>query len=240
MFDDFYTALCRESIGIPEKLISEEKCRKLFCHIENLLEKGRQFNLTAIKDPDGARQKHVLDCLYCAREIDALAGKEEFTLLDIGSGGGFPALPIAVTLDNARVTALDSTARKCTFIAETAEKCGVTLVTVPLRAEDAAKDMRENFDFVSARAVARLNVLSELAAPFVKIGGYFVSMKGSMADEETTEAKKACEKLGLSFIKSVPYEIENGGVRHIVIYKKAFSTPSEYPRNYSQIKKKPL
>lgn len=240
MFEDFYAALRRECFEIPEEFVTEEKCRKLYIHLENLFEKGRLFNLTAITDPDEARKKHVLDCLYCAREICELAGEKEFELLDIGSGGGFPALPIAVTLDKAHVTALDSTERKCTFIAESAEKSGVELRTLPKRAEDAVKDNREIFDFVSARAVARLNVLTELAAAFLKPGGYFISMKGSAAFEEIEEAQNAFEKLGLTFVKAVPYEIEDGGKRYIVICRKTSKTPLEYPRNYSQIKKKPL
>ncbi len=240
MFEDFYAALRRECFEIPEELVTEDKCRKLYCHLENLFEKGRQFNLTAITDPDEARKKHVLDCLYCAREIRKLAGGKEFELLDVGSGGGFPALPIAVTLDKARVTALDSTARKCAFIAECAEKSGVELSVLPERAEDAVKNNREKFDFVSARAVARLNVLTELAAAFLKPGGYFISMKGSMALAEIEEAQNAFKKLGLTFVAAVPYEFEGGGKRYIVICRKTSITPLGYPRNYSQIKKKPL
>lgn len=240
MFKEFNNELHKEADKIPSGLLSEEKCLRLFTHLEELSEKGKLFNLTSITDPTEARQKHILDCLYCAKEIERLAKSEKASLIDIGSGGGFPALPIACTLDNISVTALDSTAKKCNFIAQTAEKCGVCLKTVPERAEDAVKRLFESFDFATARAVARLNVLIELSAPFVKVGGYFVAMKGSSASEEITEAENACASLGLTFCECIHYEIENGGIRYIVIYKKTSHTPKIYPRSYAQIKKKPL
>ena len=240
MFNDFYTALRREATGIPASLITEEKASRLFRHLEELEEKGKLFNLTAITDPDEARNKHIIDCLYCAKEISRLADGKAASLIDIGSGAGFPSLPIAFTLENVSVSALDSTARKCTFIAETAVKCGVNVGTVPERAEEAALHLRESFDFATARAVARLNILAELSAPFVKVGGYFVAMKGSAAGEEIAEAAKATETLGLTFSEMLPYEIKDGGTRYIVIYKKTSETPSMYPRSYSKIKKKPL
>ena len=111
---------------------------------------------------------------------------------------------------------------------------------VPERAEEAALHLRESFDFATARAVARLNILAELSAPFVKVGGYFVAMKGSAAGEQIAEAAKATETLGLTFSEKIPYEIKDGGTRYIVIYKKTSATPSRYPRSYSQIKKNPL
>lgn len=240
MFNEFSNELHKEAGKIPARLISEEKCFRLFVHLEELSEKGKQFNLTSIKDPVQARQKHILDCLYCSKEIERLSQNISSSLIDIGSGGGFPALPIACTLDNISVTALDSTAKKCNFIAQTAAKCGVAVETVPERAEDAVKRLFEKFDFATARAVARLNILMELSAPFVKVGGYFVAMKGSSASEEISEAENACSSLGLTFSECVPYEIENGGRRYIVIYEKTSHTPQIYPRNYSQIKKKPL
>lgn len=241
MFEEFYTELTKAVKSLDPSLFTEEKAKKLFTHTTELSEKGKQFNLTAITDPKEVVNLHIADCLFAAAEILSLSEDKKGTLLDVGSGGGFPALPIACTLEDISVTALDATAKKCVFIADTAEKCGVSVNTISGRAEEVANsEKRESFDFVTARAVASLSILAELCLPFVKVGGYFVSMKGSAAMQEAKEAENAIKKLGAFFVKSVPYEIEGGGVRHILVYKKTKPTPKEFPRMYSKIKKKPL
>ena len=237
MYSDFVKAL---EAAYPGDLPSEDAKRRLYTHITELLDKGRLMNLTAITDEEDAARLHTADSLFAAREIERLSDGKDVTLIDVGSGGGFPALPVATALPNVRVTALDSTAKKCEFIAATAEKCGVALETLPERAEEASERYRESFDFATARAVARLNILMELCVPFVKVGGYFVAMKGSAADEEMREAERAASTLGVEFSDRADYEIAHGGQRSIIIYKKTSPTPKEYPRRYAQIKKKPL
>ena len=233
--------LLQASKSIPEKYVSEENANKLYTHITELSEKGKRFNLTAITDPEEAVNKHTADCLFCAFVIDELTEGKESSLIDIGSGGGFPSLPIATVLSHVSVTALDATAKKCGFISDTAALCGVGINTVPKRAEEyVAEGVRESFDFATARAVARLNILMEFCAPFIKVGGYFVAMKGSAANEEIEEAETAAKKLGLTLYKSHPYTVKDGGDRAVLVYKKTASTPASYPRMYSKIKKNPL
>ncbi|MBQ7670725.1 MAG: 16S rRNA (guanine(527)-N(7))-methyltransferase RsmG [Clostridia bacterium] len=238
MFPEFYEELISASRGLPESFVSAEKAEKYYIHINELEEKGKLFNLTAITDRAEAIRKHTVDSLHLAKTVAELSAEEK-TLIDVGSGGGFPALPVAVAC-GIPVTALDSTAKKCEFISSVAEKCGVDVKTLPERAEEAVASRRETFDFATARAVARLNILAELCAPFVKVGGCFLAMKGSAADEELNEAKSAVAKLGLEFQRAERYEIEDGGERSILIFKKVVPTPSEFPRRFAQIKKRPL
>jgi len=162
-----------------------------------------------------------------------------------GCGGGFPTLPIAITRRDISVTALDSTAKKLAFVEQAADALGLANVNIlPRRAEDAAADdCREMFDVVTARAVARLNVLSELCLPFLKVGGYFIAMKAALADEELDEASRAITTLGGKLVRVDSPELVFSGERmsrsNIIVQKKSH-TPQIYPRNYSQITKKPL
>lgn len=222
-------------IGIPA-------AEKLYIICEQLDLRSKQFNLTAITEPEEVLKKHIMDCLFTAKCIDGLTG-DGMRLLDVGSGAGFPSLPIAASVEKISVTAMDSTAKKTVYMNETAALAGIdNFKAVPARAEEAARtDMRASFDVCTARAVARLNVLMELCAPFLKMGGYFVSMKGAAADEEMKEAESAAKKLGLTFVESRRYFIpEMDDARFLLIYRKDSKTPELYPRNFSQISKKPL
>jgi len=239
-FSDFYKDLLSVSTNLPDGFFTKEKSEKYYIHINELIEIGKLFNLTSVFDPAEAVRKHIVDSLFAAKVVSEISNGNAVNIIDIGSGGGFPALPIAIACDNISVTALDSTEKKCSFISSVAEKCQVNVETVPMRAEEALDMRREAFDFVTARAVAKLNVLIELCAPFVKIGGYFIAMKGSAAEEEMGDAKCAASLLGLTFDKAERYEIEGGGERIILVYKKTARTPAEYPRRFAQIKKKPL
>lgn len=243
MFDKelFCKKLKEYGEGLPEKYLTDESAHKLFVICSELEEKSKLFNLTAITDPDEVIKKHIVDCLFLADCIEGL-GKTG-RILDVGSGAGFPSLPTAAVLTSHSVTALDSTAKKIGYIKTTAEKIGAEgFDAVASRAEEAAGGkMRESFDFVTARAVARLSVLCELCIPFVKLGGYFVSMKGAAAEEEVSEAENAVKKLGCQFVKMIPYTIADlPDKRFLVIYKKISSTNKQYPRNFSQISKKTL
>ncbi|MBR4071281.1 MAG: 16S rRNA (guanine(527)-N(7))-methyltransferase RsmG [Clostridia bacterium] len=244
MFDinTFSNKLKQYSEGIPEKFLSDISVERLYKICLELEEKSKLFNLTAITDPDEVIKKHIVDCLFLASEIENW-DKGNGKILDVGSGAGFPSLPVAAVLDDYSMTALDSTAKKINYIKNTSDIIGVTdFDAVASRAEDAAKtNMREAYDIVTARAVARLSVLAELCIPFLKVGGYFISMKGAAAEEEVKEAESAVKKLGCKFCKIVPYTISNlPDKRFLVIYKKISSTAAIYPRNYSQISKKPL
>ena len=163
--------------------------------------------------------------------------------IDVGSGGGFPALPVAAALPQMTVTAIDSTEKKCNYIASCADIMGLTNVeTAAVRAEEFARtDARESFGAVTARAVARLNVLMELCLPLVGIGGFFVSMKGATAEEEAAEAENAAKKLGAVLFDKVSYTLPGfADERTLLVYRRIAHTPDEYPRQYGRISKKPL
>lgn len=206
-----------------------------------LTEYNEKFNLTAIRTPEDYLSKHVADCVSAARFIRPIIPHGGM-ILDVGSGAGFPALPLAVMLPDIKVTALDSTAKKLVYIGEAAARIGCTNVsTVTGRAEEVVFGRRESFDVVTARAVARLNILIELCAPFVAVGGYFVAMKGALAAEEAAEAENAARLLGLAPAEITPYSLpclEDS--RAFVCYRKVSPTPDRYPRQYSKIVKKPL
>ncbi|MBR6675969.1 MAG: 16S rRNA (guanine(527)-N(7))-methyltransferase RsmG [Clostridia bacterium] len=238
-FKSRLTALC-EKAGLSHLCSGNED--KIYTICSQLDQKSKQFNLTAITDPEEVLRKHIIDCLFAAECVRALAG-EGATLLDVGSGAGFPSLPIAAVLPFVNVTAMDATAKKTVYMNDTASLAKIgNFNAVNKRAEEAAREgMAASFELVSARAVARLNVLMELCVPFLKLGGYFVSMKGAAADEEMKEAESAAKKLGATFVKKVPYTLPDlDDARFILIYRKDSKTPSLYPRNFSQISKKPL
>ncbi len=214
---------------------------KLYALTERMLTVNEYMNLTAITDLDGIVLKHYTDSLTVSKYIPQGA-----SVIDIGCGAGFPSLPLAVARPDVTITALDSTAKRIAYINETAEMLGLTNITaITARAEELANspDFREKFDISCARAVARLNVLCELCIPYVRVGGSFVAMKAN-ADDELAEAAKAIEKLGGALISAEKFEIATDNVigdpRCIVSVKKVSQTPKNYPRNNSQIKKKPL
>lgn len=213
---------------------------------QNLDTFNRRFNLTAITDPKEVLIKHFIDSLFAAKEADRLLQVSDSPgnrLLDVGSGAGFPALPIAAALPGIHVTALDSTAKKITYIKDTAEKCGlVSFETVCTRAEEAGRgEMREQFSVVTARAVARLPVLLELCTPFLRPGGFFIAMKGSAVKEEEEKARRAAALLSCELISITPYFLPGlEDKRFLLIYRKNSPTLPTYPRSAARIAKKPL
>ena len=224
-----------------DKLLNADRLEKLNGLIDNMLETNEKFNLTSITDPEEIILKHIADSATIIKYIP-----EKAKLIDVGTGGGFPSLPIAILRDDVSVYALDSTAKKLAYIDATAKKLGLTnLKTIVGRAEEHGKTVnyRQRFDVATARAVASLNVLCELCIPFVKVGGSFVSMKGSNAQEEIDAAKSAVIQLGGSKFTDEQFSLSYNGNefdRHILISKKVKPTPESFPRPYSRISKKPL
>ncbi len=219
---------------------SAEIVEKLYRLTERMLEVNSYMNLTAITDIDGIIMKHYADSLTVAKYIP-----EGASVIDIGCGAGFPTLPLAVARPDLRITALDSTAKRITYISETADMLGLTGITaVAARAEEYVnnENKRETYDIACARAVARLNILCELCLPYVKIGGKFVAMKANAADE-LAESVAAVKKLGGKLIFADDFSLISDTAndpRCIVGIEKSSETPKIYPRNNSQIKKKPL
>ena len=235
--EKFSTSLSKNGL---QHFITDEICDKFYRLTERMLEVNAYMNLTAITEIDDIIMKHYVDSLTVAKYLP-----EASSIIDVGCGAGFPTLPLAIARPDLRITALDSTAKRVTYIAETAKILGISgIECVAARAEEYvnAENKREYYDFASARAVARLNVLCELCLPYVKIGGKFVAMKANAA-EELDEAQNAIKKLGGKLVFADEFSLISdsaGDPRCIVGVEKIAETPKNYPRNNSQIKKKPL
>ncbi len=215
-------------------------CSKLTEFCKYLLEQNQLFNLTAIKTPEGAALLHFADSLTLAKFVPLNA-----KVLDIGSGAGFPAIPLAIARPDLTITALDSTQKRIDFINRSAEMLGLSNIkAVCHRAEDVTgKEFKESYDVVTARAVASYPILLELAIPAVKIGGQFIAMKSKDVSRETLGIEKVSKLLGIG--KPDFHNVKLSGKdeefeRTIATLKKLTSTPPKYPRAYAQIKKRPI
>lgn len=209
--------------------------------LEMLISANKKMNLTAISDDESVIFKHFADCALLARYIP-----ENAKMLDIGTGAGFPAFPIAILRPDVEILAIDSTDKKIRYVRETAEElCLDNLETMSIRAEDLAKNKKyfQKFDFVTSRAVADLPILCELCIPFVNLGGTFAAMKAASAKDELARAKNAYIKLGCALRsdeqKHLTYK-DQTLERHILLFEKERPTPPIYPRSFSQISKKPI
>ena len=234
-------------INIFEKTLKDNNLEAYSKHKETffklftaLTETNKLYNLTAVTDAEGVSALHFADSLLSVKYI-----KNSGKLLDIGCGAGFPSLPIAIARSDLSVLGIDSTAKKIAFSTKFAEENGINNFTSrAARAEESALTKeRESYDYVTARAVARLNILSELALPFVKPGGYFIALKGTLGDEEYREAEKAIKTLGGKLEKIEKEKLitaKGEQKRTFIIIKKVAKTPEIYPRAYSKIVKKPL
>ncbi len=216
-------------------LLTESQLNKFEKYYELLVEYNQKFNLTAITEKEEVVYKHFIDSLYGADLFKCLK------VLDIGSGGGFPAIPLKIFKEDIELTLMDATLKKCEFLKVVAKELDLKNVTVINgRAEEFAfKDgFRESFDYCSARAVARLNILSEYCLPFVKVGGSFIAYKGD-AEEEILEAEKGIKILGGN-VKNIVKKELLGAKRAIIEIEKVSSTPEKYPRSNGKIRKNPL
>lgn len=200
-----------------------------------VVEQNKVMNLTAITEPDQVAKLHLLDCLTVLKCAD-LGGKK---LIDVGCGAGFPGVPLKIACPEMKLTLLDSLGKRMNWLEATLPKLGVEAQCITARAEEAVAGRREAYDFATSRAVARLNILLELTAPYVKVGGAVLAMKGAAGREELAECPSAIRQLGLK-LEDV-HEFPMDGTNHMVIVlRKIAPTPARFPRRYAKIKQSPL
>lgn len=209
-------------------------------YFELLAEWNEKMNLTAITDEGGVALKHFADSLTLLKYVDI---PQNSTLADVGTGAGFPGLVLKIARPDISLTLIDSLNKRLVFLNEVCAQLDIKAELIHSRAEDGAREerLRESFDFVASRAVARMNVLSEYCLPYVKVGGAFCAMKGAQANEEFKESMNAINTLGGKLENKFFFELpENGGERAIAVVRKIKSTPQKYPRQSGKIKAKAL
>ena len=215
---------------------------KLVSYMDMILEKNEHINLTAVRDRDEALQKHIADSLSCDFMEEY---QKALSVIDIGTGAGFPGVPLAITSPDKNFVLVDSLNKRLKIIDELVDEIGITNIkTVHGRAEDIGRSVeyREKFDVCVSRAVASLDILSEWCIPFVKVGGYFISYKGENVSRETAEAANAIRALGgeIEEIRKIEDGNESISGHVLVMIKKVRKTPNKYPRQGGQAKKNPI
>lgn len=227
-----------DSVGMN---FDEDKYNKFITYKNLLQEWNEKINLTAITEDEEVIKKHFIDCIKAFSENQF---KEAKTLIDVGTGAGFPGLPIAIMKEDLNITLLDSLNKRVNFLNIVKNSLNLTNVTtIHSRAEDGArnKELREKFDIATSRAVANMAVLSEFCLPYVKVGGYFIALKGPAITDELNDAKNAIGTLGGKLIEVIEVSVEGTDLKHnLVIIKKVKETPKTYPRKAGSITKKPI
>ena len=216
--------------------LTGEQLELLDPYAERLVETNAHFNLTAITDPEAIENKHFIDSLLLADQPE-VAG----SMVDVGSGAGFPGVVAKIYKPDLALTLLEPTGKRLEFLRGLCAELGLAADFLKERAEEAArKAWREQFDLATARAVARLDKLAEYCLPLVRVGGYFLAMKAESASAELEEARPAIRKLGGEAVALRRFLLPGGEERGIIVIKKISHTPSAYPRNGGKIAKSPL
>ena len=223
--------------GLPELGLSLDQatCAKLCAFGSAVVEQNKVMNLTAITEPDQVAKLHLLDSL----SLLTLTDLKNKRIIDIGCGAGFPGVPVRIACPEAELTLLDSLGKRMAWLEKVLPELGVEAECVTARAEEAVVSRREQYDIATSRAVARLNILLELTAPYVKVGGTVMAMKGTAAQQELEEAAGAIKKLGLKLEKVQEFPVD-GTAHTVIVLKKIAPTPAKYPRRYAKIKQSPL
>ena len=227
---------CSKEFGVN---LNDEAIDRFDIYAKELVEYNKKVNLTSITEPDDIVIKHFADSIALLKFSDINSNS---LIADVGTGAGFPSVPILIVLPKVRITMFEAVNKKLEFIRYILSVLGLNAETVHMRAEEAGQNgkYREKFDFVTARAVAQLRILSEFCIPLLKTSGYFLSMKGIISDDERKSGYESFNKLNSELYDNIFYSIHNGDKRNLIIAKKISHNPSKYPRNMSQISKKPL
>lgn len=237
-FEKLFTEIFRKN-GL-KNYIRNDTVQKFEKLTEIMIRTNAVMNITALTTMEKIIPLHYADCVKIADRIP-----EGASVIDVGCGGGFPILPLAIVRPDLKITGLDSTDKKVRYVQSTADELGLKINTISARAEDAAKtpQYRDSFDIAISRAVARMNLLDELCMPFVKIDGVFIAMKGAAGQEELEEAKNGIQRLGGQITCAEEYNLYTGleeEKRTVIEIRKVTATPKEFPRGFGAIKKKPL
>lgn len=227
---------CRSEFKKYGLELTQNQYQKFDIYADFLVDYNKNVNLTAITEPHEILVKHFIDSVLLIKYAEI---PENAMLIDVGTGAGFPSVPLKILRNDIKITLLDSLAKRIVFLEKLCKKLGIDAEFIHGRAENIAKlsEYREKFDFSCARAVANFSVLSEYCIPFVKNSGHFFSMKGP--NEDILSSGNALKLLGGEISSIIDYKLENDS-RKIIIVKKISQTPTKYPRNSGQIKKKPL
>jgi 16S rRNA (guanine527-N7)-methyltransferase len=221
--------------------LTSEQLTSFTTYFEMLLEWNQKINLTAITDPTEVAVKHMVDSLSC---YDDEIFKQGARIIDVGTGAGFPGLPLKIFRPDLKLTLFDSLNKRILFLKAVAEQLGINDIEfVHSRAEDGGKNkrFREQYDIAVSRAVARLNVLSEFCLPFVAVGGFFIALKGSQYNQEIKESTGALRQLGGEITKIENVKLPGlDDVRAVVYIKKIKRTLPSYPRRPGAVEKNPL
>ena len=223
--------------GLPQLglELSESVQRTLCAFGEAVIRQNQVMNLTAITEPEQVAKLHLLDSLSIL-SLQDLSGKR---MIDVGCGAGFPGVPVKIACPGVELTLLESLGKRMAWLERILPELGVDAQCITARAEEAVQGRRESYDIATSRAVARLNILLELTAPYVKVGGRVLAMKGSAAAEELQEAKGAIAKLGLRLVEVRQFPVD-GTDHNVIVLEKIKPTPPKYPRRYAKIKQAPL
>ena len=223
--------------GLPALgLTLEEQTADTLCAFgQAVVKQNEVMNLTAITEPEAVAKLHLLDSLT----VLSVADLRNKRLIDVGCGAGFPGVPLAIACKEAKITLLDSLGKRVKWLEEILPQLGISAECITARAEEEAQKRRETYDFATSRAVARLNILLELTAPYVKVGGAVLALKGSAAREELEEAKNAVKKLGLK-VETIRDFTVDGATHSVILLRKVAPTPPQFPRRFAKIKQSPL
>lgn len=231
-----------EQITESQVLLTDVQLAQFEQYYDRLIEKNKVMNLTAITEREDVILKHFIDSLALARYVKLW--EKEYKIIDVGTGAGFPGIPLKIAFPNLQVTLFDSLNKRIKFLQEMIDTLKLKEITaVHGRAEEGARDknMREKYDFAVSRAVANMAVLSEYCIPFVKVGGYFIPYKTGTVEEEITQGKKAIQILGGKIEKIEKLMLPDSDIsRSFVFIKKEKQTPKAYPRKAGTASKQPL